>query len=105
MAAPSSFHPMMAAVAAVTRPPTRTIAPMTCTKSAMLMLSDRISGSRLVDHVEDDQDEQRDRREVQHRSGGRAQAGEHLGLVASARLLGELLDVHVVRARALADAA
>src|SRR4051794_41970259 len=102
MAAPSSFHPMIAAVAAVTRPPTRIIAPMTCTKSAMLMLSGRISGSRLVDHVEDDQDEQGDRREVQQRTRGRAQAGEHPGLVSTARLLRELLHLHVVGPPALA---
>src|SRR3954471_8166027 len=105
MAAPSSFHPMMAAVAAVTRPPTRIIAPMTCTKSAMLMLSERISGSRLVDHVEDDQDEQGDRREVQQWTRGRAKAGEHLGLVGAPGLLPELLHPHVVGARALADPA
>src|SRR4051794_28320180 len=105
MAAPSSFHPMIAAVAAVTRPPTRIIAPRTCTKSAMLMLSGRISGSRLVDHVENDQDEQGDRREVQQRPRGRARAGEPLGLVATARLLRELLPLHVVGPRALADPA
>src|SRR3954463_8557956 len=105
MAAPSSFHPMIAAVAAVTRPPTRIIAPMTCTKSAMLMLSGRISGSRLVDHVEDDQDEQGDRREVQQRTRGRAQAGEPPALVPPPRPPRELLHLHVVAPRALADPA
>ena len=38
----SSRQPMIAALAAVTKPPTSTIAPRTCTTTAIVMLSGRI---------------------------------------------------------------
>jgi len=71
------------------------------------MLSGRIapstSGSRLEEHVEDDQEEHADGGEVPEPAGRRVDAGEHLGL--GAALLGELLRVRVVRAGSAAGEA
>src|SRR3954465_6402316 len=95
----ASRQPATAAVALVIRPPTRTIAPSTCTKTARSTESGRraasISGTRLEDHVEEDEQEDRDRREVEEHPGRRAEPRDDL-LVGRFSGLRELLHRGVV---------
>src|SRR4029450_6569387 len=102
----ASRQPTSAAVALVIRPPTSTIAPKTCTKTARSMSLGRIaasiSGTRLEEHVGEDEHEDDGRREGKGQPGRRLQPSADL-VVGALAALRELLDVGVVGAAPLAD--
>src|SRR4051794_18775573 len=74
-----SLQPARARPEAAISPPTSTSAPATCTSRGKLMLSGRmaanISGSRLEDHVEQDQRHADDGDQLQAQRLGRGQRG------------------------------
>src|SRR4051794_22452871 len=78
-----SFIPISATPEATIRPPTSTSAPRTWNRRATLMSSGRIaaniSGSRLEDHVDEDQDHAGDRQHLQVERLGRAERLEQGG--------------------------
>src|SRR5262245_42827567 len=96
----SSLQPTRPAVAAVISPPTSTMAPSTCTKSARSTswgrMAASISGTRLEDHVEEQEQEEAERREVQQHPGRCTKTRGDLFVGRAA--LGELLHAGVVRA-------